>query len=124
MTTDLAFALAFVALCSPALGDPALADPAPRAAAFKLRVNIHDGEDYRFRVAVGPRLPCATATRSDGDHRIEFKACVPDDGHLQIEWATRRGPASASGTSTVPLEVGTSVTLGSDQDTRIDVAIQ
>ena len=118
MTTYLAFALAFFALCS-----PALADPAPRTTPFKLKVTIHDGDNHRFRVAVGSRLPCATATRSEGDHRIEFKACVPDDGHLQLEWATRRGASSSSGTSTVPLESGTTVTLGGEEDTRIDVTI-
>ena len=122
MTTfaALTFAIASVALCS-----PVFADSVPARPSFKLRVTIHDGASvHSFRVIVGPSLPCATANQKLPEHEVELRACAPDDGHLQIEWHTRRGQNESRGSSAFPIEPGTTVMLGNERDARVEVAIQ
>lgn len=115
-TTFAAFALALLALCT-----PALADTPPRGA-LRLRVTVHDGATVQsFRVIVGPRLPCATANQRAPEHQIELKACAPDETHLHVEWFTRRGTSEFRGSSALPIEPGSTVTLGSERDAFVEV---
>lgn len=121
MTTLAAFAFVLLALCTPALADPG----APRASSFKLRVTVHDGASGRiFHVIVGPQLPCATASEKVPEHEIELRACAPSESHLQIDWHTRRGASESRGSSAMPLEPGSTVTLGSERDARVEITVQ
>jgi hypothetical protein len=121
MTTIVAFTFALLALCSPALADTV----APRPPALKLRVTIHDGSQaHSFRVVTGHRRPCATASRKAPEQQVELKICVPDEGHLEIDWYARRGTSEARGSSTLPLEPGATATVGSERDARVEVTIQ
>lgn len=121
-TTFMAFTFALLALWSPALADSVAA---PRPPSFKLRVTLHDGsESHSFRVVIGPRLPCATASRKLPEQQLDFKACAADDAHLEITWYARRGQSEFRGSSVLPLEPGTTATLGSDREARVEVTIQ
>lgn len=122
MTTIVAFAFALLALSSSALADTVAP---PRPPSFKLRVTVHDGSQaHSFRVNAGHGLPCATASRKLPEQQIDLRICVPDAEHLEIHWYTRRGPSESRGSSTLPLEPGTTGTLGGERDARVEVSIQ